>query len=132
MIVAVDSSVLSDVLGPDPAFRNTSLAALYRAQSRAILVSCAVVWAEMATRAASPMSLPEAMAALQIRFDPLDQPSALAAGLIWHDYRAAGGTRERMIPDFLIGAHALVRADALLTRDSGFFRAYFRGLQVLY
>ena len=46
-------------------------------------------------------------------------------------YRKAGGKRLRLIADFLIGAHAAMRATRLATKDDGFFRAQFRKLSVV-
>ena len=37
----------------------------------------------------------------------------------------------RTVPDFLIGAHALLQCTALITRDAAFFRDYFKGLKVI-
>jgi predicted nucleic acid-binding protein len=46
-------------------------------------------------------------------------------------YRHRGGQRERTVPDFLVGAHALLQCTGLITRDAGFFRDYFKGLKVI-
>jgi hypothetical protein len=46
-------------------------------------------------------------------------------------YLQRGGKRGRVVPDFLIGSHAQIHADALLARDYGFFRDYFKGLTVI-
>jgi predicted nucleic acid-binding protein len=54
--------------------------------------------------------------------------AALAASDAWKAYRRRGGRRERLIADFLIGAHAQLQAERLLTRDRGF---YFAKLSVL-
>ena len=64
-------------------------------------------------------------------YDGFTPDIATLAAQMWQDYRRRGGPRQRIISDFLIGAHAQLRADALLTRDRGYFRSYFQGLQVV-
>jgi len=65
-----------------------------------------------------------------VEFQPLSLEAALRAGTTWHGYRKQRGSRERMVADFLIGAHALTRCDRLLTRDRGFYRKYFSKLAI--
>jgi predicted nucleic acid-binding protein len=90
-----------------------------------------VVVAELGRYFISEQDLRDFLAACQIDHDPLNMAAALDAARIMRGYARNQGPRERVAPDFLIGAHALQQADALLTCDAGFFRHYFDGLTVI-
>ena len=131
MITAVDSSVLLDVLTDAPTLAAVSLEALRRARRSGSIVACPVVWAEVRACFADVGQMNRAFASAGIAFDPFDLDSANLAGAMWQLYRRQGGRRTRLVADFLIGAHAQLRAQRLLTRDRGFFRRYFDALEVI-
>jgi predicted nucleic acid-binding protein len=131
VITALDSSVLLDVLLEDPKHRDRSLEALRAAHATGVLVVCPVVWSEVRAALREPGRIGEHLGAAGIRFDPFDEACADLAGDLWRAYRRAGGRREHLVPDFLVGAHAKVRADRLLARDRGFYRRRFAGLTVI-
>lgn len=131
MITAVDTSVLLDVFGADPRFGEKSAGALRRCFNEGAVVACDVVWSESRGAFSTDESFLRTMHTLGVGFSPLSQNAAMNAGAVWKKYRSAGGKRDRMIADFLIGAHAASQCDRLLTRDRGYYKKYFSGLAVL-
>ncbi len=131
MITAVDTNILLDVFGADPKFARASSDALRDCLREGALVASDVVWAEAASVFGDAGRFQEAMNQLHAAFSPMTEEAATRAAQAWRRYRAVGGRRDRIAADFLIGAHALVTADRFLTRDRGFYRRYFSGLQVV-
>jgi len=134
VITAVDTNVLIDILEPDPVYGLTSKEALKRSLREGAVVACEVVWAEVSVAYAGVQdALVDTLEQMGIQFLAINCEAALMAAKCWAGYleRGRGQGKKRIAADFLIGGHALVQCDCLLTRDRGFYREYFRGLRVI-
>lgn len=129
MVTAVDTSVLLDVLLNDPQHSGPSIAALRQAANEGSLVICETALAEIVPTLA-PAEVPQFLSDWNLTFAPSTQPSALLAGEMFRAYLQRGGKRGRVVPDFLIAAHAQHHAQRLLARDRGYYRDYFTQLQL--
>ena len=129
MISALDTSVLLDVFLPDKKHLRSSSQLLRRAYDEGALVICHLVYAELVPQFVDRAKLDQALSQLNVQISPLDDEVAFLGGTRWLEYRTASGPRERIISDFIIGAHARLRADRFLTRDRGFYKTHFPDLE---
>ncbi len=135
-MIAIDTSVLVDYIGDGPA-AEAAEDALRAALSAGPVVACEVVLSEVVAGLGHSDIVVETLDAIGIGFSPLERRAAVRAGEMQRRYKerlrrgATADTVKRSIPDFLIGAHALLQCQALITRDAGFFRDYFKGLKVI-
>lgn len=130
-MIALDSSVVFDILIGDAVHAGASEQSIGDALARDDVVVCDAVVAEVQTMLDTSASVMDTLASLGIRYQPTLEAAAMRAGHMNKRFRARGGTRERVVADFLVGAHALLQCDGLITRDDSFFRDYFKGLKLI-
>lgn len=130
MITALDSSVLLDVVTNSLEHGESSERRLRQARTEGALIVCECVLAEIRP-AFGRDDFEEFLADWQLEFVASSRESAALAGELFARYLERGGRGRRVLPDFLIGAHALLHADRLLARDRGYLRDYFSKLRLL-
>jgi predicted nucleic acid-binding protein len=135
-VIAIDSSVMIDLVGAD-ARAAAAEDAVRAALSLGPVVACDVVISEVVAGLGSGSVLLDALDESGIHFSPLELRAAVRAGEMQRRYKERLRTNKikttllRSVPDFLIGAHAMMQCTALITRDDGFYRDYFKGLKLI-
>lgn len=156
MISALDTNILLDILIPNAKYAQNSKALIDDAFRKGSLVMSEIVYAELSSQFPTKNELDQFILETGIRLVPSSPDSLYAASLAWKEYLATKGkksevcpycgtkvqwtcancrervpVRQHIISDFLIGGHALKQANRLLTRDRGYYRAYFKELKVV-
>ncbi|WP_062113646.1 type II toxin-antitoxin system VapC family toxin [Aureimonas sp. AU40] len=126
----VDSNVFIDILGTGP-LQDAALDLLREAMASGPIILSSIVWAELAFTPLPEEQLFRAIAWMRPKRETLPFEAAYPAGQAHRLYRERGGRRDRTLPDFLIGAHALAARHRLLTRDASRYRAYFPDLTII-
>ncbi|MFN0193318.1 MAG: type II toxin-antitoxin system VapC family toxin [Aestuariivirga sp.] len=90
-----------------------------------------VVYAEAAAGFEVEQDLASVLEDAGLELEPLPFPAAFIAGHTHYAYRKQGGPKQKTLPDFLIGAHAMHKGYRLLTRDVRLYRSYFPALDII-
>jgi len=127
----VDSNVILDVVTEDADWFDWSAAALSREAEESALAINAVIYAEVSIRYQTIEELESLLADAEIRRLDLPYEAAFLAAKAFVAYRRRGGLKTTPLPDFFIGAHAVIAGMRLLTRDPRRYRTYFPTLQII-
>lgn len=127
----VDTNVISDILTPGSEWQTWSIDRIDECRRRGILLSNEIVFAELSARLSSEAAVQTVLASLGIAFERIPTAGLFAAGQAYRKYRAAGGSRSNVLPDFFIGAHAQAGRIAILTRDARPYRTYFPDVKLI-
>jgi len=130
-VTLVDTNVLLDLLTGEPKWADWSIGQLDAAALRGSLAINDVVYAELSVRFATIEALDAVVTEMGLGIAAMPRSALFLAGKVFLRYRAAGGTRSGVLPDFFIGAHAAVLGCALLSRDVGRYRTYFPGVELV-
>ncbi len=126
----IDSNVLLDILG----------AGLWAAWSKEVVATCLragpvhinpIVYAEISMTFGDPSELDALVPPSVFRRLPIPYSAAFLAAKAHQAYRRRGGSRVATLPDYFIGAHALVDGLTVVTRDPKRYRDAFPQVRVV-
>jgi predicted nucleic acid-binding protein len=124
-MVIVDTNVLADVFEDDPDWAEWSTGRMRELSRIDELAINPVIYAELALTFAAYEELDSAISDLDLRFVEIPRPALFLAGKAFVRYRRRGGSKNNVLSDFFVGAHAAVAGCAILTRDIARYKTYF-------
>jgi hypothetical protein len=130
-VTLVDTNIRLDLVTNDTVWVDWSQRQLEAAAVRGAVLINDVVYAELAVGFLRVEEVDAVLAAAQVEMTAMPREALFLAGKVFQRYRASGGTRSGVLPDFFIGAHAAVAQLPLLTRDVRRYRTYFPTVQLI-
>lgn len=127
----VDANIFLDLITNDRDWADWSAGRLAAAMSDGTLLINDVIYAEISIRFDEIARLDTMMADFNAKHAPIPRQALFDAGKAFRRYRASGGLRQSVLPDFFIGAHAAVAKLPLLTRDAKRYRTYFPTVELI-
>jgi predicted nucleic acid-binding protein len=130
-MILVDTNVLLDVVQDDPRWADWSQAQLESAALADSLSINAVIYSELSISFARIEELEAVLEEASLTLEIIPREALFLAGKAFLSYRRRSGTKQSVLPDFYIGAHAAVAGCSILTRDVTRYRNYFPTVQLI-
>lgn len=155
MTIAIDTNILFDILLPDPKFKDSSLNLLKDYSKSNKLIISEIVYSELASQFNEQYLLDLFLSDSNIFIKNTGKDGLWIASKVWNDYNKNRNTKlqcnncghfqnyycnkcnklikskQHIIPDFIIGGHAIENSNKLISRDRGFYRKYFTELEII-
>jgi predicted nucleic acid-binding protein len=130
-LILVDTNVLLDLVTDDPLWAEWSQRQLDLASAQDQLAINDIVYAELSIGYARMEQLDAMILGAGLVNAAMPRPALFLAGKAFQRYRSAGGRKTGVLPDFFIGAHAVIADAVLITRDATRYRSYFPGIMLI-
>ncbi len=115
----VDTNILLDLVTNDTVWVDWSQRQLEAAAVRGAVLINDVVYAELAVGFLRVEEVDAVLSAAQVEMTAMPREALFLAGKVFQRYRAGGGTRSGVLPDFFIGALVLISIVFLLLFGEG-------------
>jgi predicted nucleic acid-binding protein len=125
----VDTNVILDIIGGDPNFGEKSSEIISRYSRTGILVINPIIYGEVGALLSSIEELNSLLPTSLFHRYPIPWEASFTAGQAFAKYKRQGGKKNRILADFLIGAHATAIGAGIISRDKGYSK-YF-SVQIL-
>ena len=131
MPTLIDTNVLIDLFGQETTFTLWSEKGLHACRAEGPVAIDQIIYAEMAAGFETVDELDSALTPSRFLRESIPFEAGPVAGKAYAAYRRQGGDRRSPLPDFYVGAHALVAGHRLLTRDPARYRTYFPAIEII-
>ena len=130
--ILVDSCILLDLFTNDPDWADWSEKILGQYSQTNTLYINSIIYTEVSIGFNLIEEVEAAIDQSGIKVLEIPREALFLAGKVFLNYRKSKGTKLTTLPDFYLGAHAIVSTFDLITRDISKFKTYFPNLNLIY
>ena len=130
-MILVDSNILLDILTIDPKWYDWSASKLsLMAESHELIIND-IIYTEISIGFERIEDLEETFSGDFFKIMPMPKEALFLAGKAFLQYKSNNGTKNSVLQDLFIGAHASVLGIPLITRDTSRYKTYFPKLPLI-